>query len=541
MRTYLRCWKGNVALCLWAVAFTYGIASSAGAWSAFERVPATAAGNFGVPVPGVEMGDRLVLANEPKTQAEVWLEFDLRTVEVRRTPLARLSLQLEKCEVHRPGEPASVERGALHLFLQDNETGEQLAGSSHLKPGGTLNTYPVDVTDAVNAVLALPKDKRIARLVVRMAGKPIPYEVYTMVEARPVLEIASAERWEDDWEKRVEPLISGNRVYREACLALADTIEKETVLPLLFPASRIDEVIVLGTGVRLKEGQDWSLCGEQLVLPPGSRAPVQLRSEFFLTTRKDKNGVVSDVRSAIKLQERGWYHERQIEVTYVPAERSSIWPPPRSRLQNLPRTERLLKEKRPLTVVLFGDSISAGYNASKIDGVWPYQPAFGELVIKKLRAVYGAPITFMNHARGGGTSAHATTQADAQVAWFKPDLVLLAYGMNDRSEKRRAHHRANLEKIIDIVRARSPETEFVVITPMVNNPLQPTGLDPIRFIRDAALKVDRPGIAFVDMTATQLAMLERKPYLDFSGNGANHPNDFLMRIYAQRILEVLCP
>ncbi len=520
---------------------TGGLTSSAWAWSAFERVPATAAGNFGAPVPGVEAGDPLILANEPQTQAGAWLEFDLRAVETGRTPLARLSLQLERREVKRPGEAASVERGALHLFLQGGDHGERLAGSSHLKPGGTLATYPVDITDAINAVLALPKDKRLARIAVRLAGKPIPYEVYALVEARPVLEVASAERWEDDWEQRLEPLISGKRVYREACLALANTRETETVLPLLFPASRVEEVIALGTGVKLKEGRDWILLSGTLILPPGSEAPVQLRSEFFLTTRKDKSGAVSEVRSAIKLQEGGWYHERQIEVTYVPAERSPVWPPPRSRLQDLPRTERLLKEKRPLNVILFGDSISAGYNASKIDGVWPYQPAYGELVIRKLRAVYGAPITFMNHARGGGTSAHATTQADAQVAWFKPDLVLLAYGMNDRSDERRVHHRANLEKIIDIVRARSPETEFVVITPMVNNPLQPTGLDPIRFIRKAALQVDRPGIAFVDITAAQLAMLERKPYLDFSGNGANHPNDFLMRIYAQRILEVLCP
>ena len=36
-------------------------------------------------------------------------------------------------------------------------------------------------------------------------------------------------------------------------------------------------------------------------------------------------------------------------------------------------------------------------------------------------------------------------------------------------------------------------------------------------------------------------MLERKNYLDLSGNGVNHPNDFLHRIYAMRVLEVLAP
>lgn len=216
-------------------------------------------------------------------------------------------------------------------------------------------------------------------------------------------------------------------------------------------------------------------------------------------------------------------------------------PAPRSSLDQLPRTKKLLQSKAPLKVVLFGDSISAGYDSSRINAAWPYQPPFGDLVIWQLKKTYGGPITFVNHARGGGTSSHALTQVDSQVAWFKPDLVLLAYGMNDRSEARRIGYRENLEKIIDAVRARSPETEFVLITPMLNSPKQATGLDPVKFIRDEGLRVARPGVAFVDMTSTELSMLERKDYLDLSGNGANHPNDFLHRIYAQRILEAMAP
>jgi acyl-CoA thioesterase-1 len=66
-------------------------------------------------------------------------------------------------------------------------------------------------------------------------------------------------------------------------------------------------------------------------------------------------------------------------------------------------------------------------------------------------------------------------------------------------------------------------------------------LDPVLFIRDEALKISRPGVAFVDITTTHLELIKHKNYLDTSGNGANHPNDFLHRIYAQRILEVLLP
>ena len=60
-------------------------------------------------------------------------------------------------------------------------------------------------------------------------------------------------------------------------------------------------------------------------------------------------------------------------------------------------------------------------------------------------------------------------------------------------------------------------------------------------VRDEALRISRPGVAFVDMTTTQVEALRHKDYPDLSGNGANHPNDFLHRLYAQRVLEVRAP
>lgn len=96
----------------------------------------------------------------------------------------------------------------------------------------------------------------------------------------------------------------------------------------------------------------------------------------------------------------------------------------------------------------------------------------------------------------------------------------------------------NLEKILDTIRVASPETEFIVVTPMLNNPKRTTGPDPITCVRDEALKISQPGTALVDITTSELDLLKRKDYLDLSGNGTTHPNDFLQRIYAQRILEV---
>jgi len=499
------------------------------------------------PLPeGVDSGTIAVLSNEPDTQPTgIGLEFDVASLPDRVVPLARLRLaDVAKVPVKRPGARQSGERGAVHVSLPATAgRPAALVASMPVKPGHST-TYLLDVTDAVNAMLARNDGARTLRLEVRITGKPLPYEVYGLPVAaghtQPTLEVVSEPAWNDDWEERIAPLTTGTTVYREACLPLVEDRATEAVVQLLYPARRIIEVVCNLTGEKLEAGRDYDLRDGLLVLRAGNPA-IQFAPEFFAVERKGKDGTVTTSRNAIQLMEGTWYQERQLEVTYEPVSRAWNMPAASSSLADLPRTRRLLEAKEPLRLILFGDSISAGGNASKFQGARPWQPTYGELVVRALRRQYGGPIEFMNHSRGGATSGYAATQADSQVAWFKPDLVIVAYGMNDRSEERRPGYRANLETILATVRARSPETEFVVVTPMLNNPKQPSGLDPVLFIRDEALQLGGPGVALVDITTTHLRLLDRKEYLDTSGNGANHPNDFLHRIYAQRILKVLVP
>jgi len=288
-------------------------------------------------------------------------------------------------------------------------------------------------------------------------------------------------------------------------------------------------------------GRDWNLRDGDLVLPPGTHAPVEDSTDLITIDGPDEPGVIQHGRNPIRIAKGTWYHKRQIEVTYEPAKRDWSFLPPVSSLDDLPRVKQLLTSSQPVSLVLFGNSIATGGNASKYIGIWPYQPSFGELVARKLEAFYGSCVTFMNHSRGGGTASYAVSQAVSQVGWFKPDLVIIGFGMNDRPANRRIHYRENMETIIDTIRTVSPKTEFIIVTPIVNNPDQSMGLDPVKYIRDQGLAIDQPGVAHVDMTTPHLQMLRRKSYLDLTGNGVNHPDDFLHRMYAQRILEVLLP
>lgn len=511
------------------------------------HVTVSSVNQIGTPPEGSLQPDRAVFANEPDGgKAGLMLELDLESVTDSFTPSARLQLpDVERLRVKRAGQTATSERGIMQIFYRNAETGEmELAGCQPTKAGGYTNSYTIDVTPAVNDALARPAGQRKLSLELRLEGKPVFYEVYGVFTdgSRPLpkLDIAPSSGWVNDWQKRIEPVMTAAEVYRESCLPIANTAGQELELRLLYPAKRITEVLRASTGEPFDQGRDWILRDGKLFIPAGSRIPVQLAAEFFLIERKEKDGTVKRIPSTIKLMSGTWYHERQIEVSYEPASRPWTFAPPLSSLERLPRFKKRLAEKKPVTIVLFGDSIAAGGDSSGLHGIWPYQPGFGELTAWKLQAFYGNKVTFINAARAGATSEYGTKQADAQVGWFKPDLAILAYGMNDRNpEERRLSHKANMEKIMDTIRAASPETEFILVTSMLNNPKQSTGLNAIQFIRDEVLGISRPGLAFADMTGTELEMINHKDYLDLSGNGANHPNDFLHRIYAQRILEVL--
>jgi len=508
-------------------------------------LPATHVEQTGKPLEGAAAPGIVVLANEPDGKAGLLLDFDLESVTESVTPEARLQLgEVERLKVQRPGQQSSPERDVMMVFYESGGQ-SKLAGSLPTKAGGTINSYTIEVTRAVNATLSKPAGQRKLRLELRLEGKPVFFEVYGVSDGTlkpPVtLEIAPSKGWTDDWEKRLEPVSNASRVYKESCLPMIDSRDKEVALNLLYPAKKIIEVSHPASGEIYEEGRDWVLRDGKLILPVGTRVPIQIESEFFTEEKKDKDGNVKTIHGTIRLVPGTWYHDRQIAVSYEPAARDWSFAPPISTLDQMPRLKKMLAAKKPVKVVLFGDSISAGGDCSALHFVPPYQPNFGELVTRKLEKHYGSEIIFINPSRGGATSEYAAKQAEAQVAWFKPDLAIVAYGMNDRADKRIGSYRANMESILDTIRAKSPETEFLVVTPMLNSPKQPGGNEPVKTIRDEALKISRPGTAFADITTSELDMLKRKDYLDLSGNGANHPNDFLHRIYAQRILEVLIP
>ncbi len=205
----------------------------------------------------------------------------------------------------------------------------------------------------------------------------------------------------------------------------------------------------------------------------------------------------------------------------------------------LPRTLERLRDRRGVTISLTGDSISEGYDASGFHGFPPYQPPFARLVAASLNEHYDADVRLHNVATAGWTAADGVSDLDRIVA-PGPDLVIIAYGLNDASYASAGELADNVTRIIAGVRSSVPDAEFLLVSPM-RPTAECTWVVAARFgdYRDALLALAGPGVAIADVTGLWSGMLARKDPRELSGNWLNHPNDFGHRVYAQALLAVL--
>lgn len=347
----------------------------------------------------------------------------------------------------------------------------------------------------------------------------------------------------------LRPFWQGRVVDGESVLFVRDASTGVARGQLLYPIEKVVR-LTLATewhqagGMVFEEGRDYSFerGGREIVLPAGSRVPSftadQLRrpsgSQKYRLTHRDGNGEIFFAAGAE-------YHQMQVAVTYEHAEEDWSGVLPKYDAAALPRTAQRLQRGQGLSVVLLGDSISTGCNASGWAGVAPYQPPYQDLLVQHLQAWSTGPVKLTNLAVGG-TSTHWGITKVSEVTAAKPDLVLLAFGMNDSSGRPAAEYGANIAAMIAQIREGAPEAEFVLIATMRGN-ADWVALKQELFgeYRDVLQGLTGPGIVLADLTSLWTEFLKRKRDSDLTGNGVNHPNDFGHRVYAQVLVSLLCP
>jgi lysophospholipase L1-like esterase len=340
------------------------------------------------------------------------------------------------------------------------------------------------------------------------------------------------------------PFWEGDTVHGESVLFIKDDQAGEPKAAVLFPIAKVLAVRNSAGDVTYQEGRDyiWKPDSREITLPAGSRivsrTPAELRrpakSQKYELTHRDGNG---EIFFGAKLE----YAEMQTCITYTHGPIEWKEPLPKFDPHALPRTTRRLLNRQPVSIVVLGDSISAGANSSALGEGPPYQPAYPELLPRHWQARFGGKVELTNLAVGGTDTAWGITQIEKVVA-AQPNLVVLAFGMNDSAGRSAEEYQANTQKMIALAREKLPEAEFVLVASMLGN------RDWVRLkqelfpaYRDALAKLVGPGVALADLTAVWTGFLERKHDWDQTGNGVNHPNDFGHRVYAQVITALVDP
>jgi lysophospholipase L1-like esterase len=294
--------------------------------------------------------------------------------------------------------------------------------------------------------------------------------------------------------------------------------------------------------VSYEAGKDftWEPGSREIVLTPESRIPFRTHAQVLLPPGSpDSIAATRDGKKHLLFGEGPFFHNQQVSAAYESAE-SWSGPVPAADAAGLSLTIERLAAKEPLKIVVLGDSISTGANASGVEGAPPGQLGYPDLVAEGLRQRFGGVVELTNLSVGGTNAGWGVGQMQAAVA-ERPDLFIIAFGMNDASGKfSPSKYRKEIARMAAVMREACPDCDVICVATMTANAtwqhaapkLYPAYLEQLLTLR-------QPGVAVADVTSVWTWIVDRKSALDLSGNGVNHPNDFGHRLYADVVLALL--
>ena len=340
------------------------------------------------------------------------------------------------------------------------------------------------------------------------------------------------------FEQLLQPVWDAEIIYDEALTFVKK--EAKTQAPLMFEPAQILSITSADKTVTYEEGRDYTVDGNLITLTDDSRMFFFTEEEMiFDTAVPGKCFPTKDGRFSL-FSEGHFFHDRQIAVTYLKKSGELSWKPEYAGAL-LPRTISKLNNKENVKIVLYGDSISAGANASGVMLTTPFLPTFGALLGEQLRRHYDTSVEVINTAVGGMATRWGIENAIVRAGDYKPDLCIIAFGMNDGGARglNGEQFGSNIAKIKELILEASPETEFILCATTMPN----TILQGFYGYQDTYYDVLKPmectGTAIASFYHMQKALLEKKRFIDMTGNNVNHPNDFMIRCHAALLSSML--
>ena len=356
------------------------------------------------------------------------------------------------------------------------------------------------------------------------------------------------------------PVWEGNVSYAEAAFVRESENGGIDPITLLYPIDEIISVRSADLCTLYTEGEDYAVKDGKLCVLENGRIPrLSYQDYYFPLTdaEHEENRLATKFPAA---NNRGWGYIRAeigpgkpgmsawtLAVTYRHSAESIVTEPVDKSDVFVPLTDKLAAGKE-IRIVATGDSITDGWSASGKSGVNipPYCPQYNVLVQKYIESVYGVKVTQKNVGVSGSNTNGGLTKLD-EICGENPDLVIIAFGMNDGCGIDPETYTANINKMVSTIAERCPDACTVVVGTCLPNDLLawgPGGIsllryhtDYIEYLRRAEQSWTRA--AHADVTTVNLEMFRRKVYQDVAGSNSNHPNDYMHRIYAQVVLRTI--
>ena len=360
--------------------------------------------------------------------------------------------------------------------------------------------------------------------------------------------------WSDGLVEMLQPFWMGNVVYNETVMLVDDG--QSISGKLLFQPEKILSVRDYAWDKEYFEGKDFTVEGNTLIRTEDSEMPYLTQQNLMGQDLPDGYrvvGSISNVETDVVMMGATIYTEgsliygHQVSVSYVyDCTKADLTNFKNFDAAELPKLKAKLAAGEDVKLGIIGDSVAEGCSSSSMFSREPFLPNFIDLTALALNAGYRAAgktgeVTVGNYAKGGMTSewGAAQVQADAVIAGA-PDVLFIHFGINDNgSDFSGMNYRDNIESLVMKVKAGLPDVEIVLIkafTPEIMSYDSELFEDYWKAL-DAIAQND--GVWTLDLYSLSMEMLGTKKYMDVTGNGINHLNDYTSRLYAMTLLSML--
>ncbi len=353
----------------------------------------------------------------------------------------------------------------------------------------------------------------------------------------------------------LSPLWKGEVVYNETLWFAGSQTAS-----LMYEPTEIVSVMSYDLKTTFEEDTDYIVDGKDIIIPENGKIPYLSPSELYRTS--PMNSFVQALRRGEDGQPDGYIYAdegstisaQQVVVTYRHKDQIT-WNLPKVETAKFPKTMAKLNGGEKIKVLFYGDSITVGANSSEFIGYGPRAESYANMVKSYMQKRFpSATIDFKNNAVGGTDSnwginkktglagidnieAAEGNHFEKRVLNENPDLLFIAYGMNDQKYDA-TEYKQNIKEMIEGVRAKNPDVEIMLVSGMIANPETYFDNKDYEAYQNALLGLskDYENIGVATVYNSVKSVYTKKRFVDCTANNINHPNDYMMRVYAQTVL-----